>query len=90
MIYSNTFFWFSSSDFSKYLNGDATQETAGWYKNHSTFLTNGEPFFVRGGLYNEEDSGIFSVHTALGDANKEYTTRIVSITYKNWENQFFF
>jgi hypothetical protein len=33
------------------IKGDATKETAGWYGDYANFVSAGNPWFIRGGIY---------------------------------------
>lgn len=64
----------SSTELSEYFKGDATMETKGWYQESFHLFTNEFPFLCR--------HGIFSLDASNGDANREVSTRAVSIVFK--------
>ena len=49
--------------------GDALGETAGWYSDSADFVVSSDPWFLRGGDYNDGDSaGVFSFDSLFGGA----------------------
>lgn len=65
----------------KFILGDATKEIStangSWYNNHNTFISETNNWFIRGGIGNTNDTGIF-YYNATTDTNNEYiSTRIV-------------
>ena len=62
--------------------GDAIGETAGWYSDYVGFVSSGNPWFLRGGCYYDEDgTGVFSFSFETGGYNYNAGFRVVlSIT----------
>ena len=62
--------------------GDATGETASWYSDYAGFVSSSNPWFVRGGYYNDGNyAGVFDFGSHSGEGNVVDGFRVVlSIT----------
>ena len=86
----NTDNWY---DYTSGLLGDATKEVANtktnissddrglWFNSHAHFPTASNPWFMRGGYYNNLASDIFSFHMVHGSADKNRASRLVLAYY---------
>ncbi len=70
LYYENTF-----------ILGDATKEISLengiWYDNHATYVDSTNNWFIRGGIANQTDSGIFYYSATTDQSSNYITTRIV-------------
>ena len=57
--------------------GDATGETAGWYGDFAGFVNSSNPWFIRGGYYNEPYPGVFLFDKSTGGDNYNNSFRVV-------------
>ena len=60
-----------SDNFDRSILGDATGETNGWYQSEATFISQQNPWFIRGRNH------IFSFAAFDGDARENVTYRVV-------------
>ena len=76
----------SISDYStRYIAGDATYEVSqgdgqnnGWYSDSARFVYTVDPWFYRGGRYNDtSNAGVFSFIDAVGEAVNTFSFRLV-------------
>ena len=69
---------YSGSSVSASHLGDATGETASWYSDYAYFVTSGNPWFVRGGYYNNGNTaGVFYFYFNAGEGYRYYGFRVV-------------
>ena len=64
-----------------FILGDATKEisliSGSWDNNQNTFVDNDEYLFIRGGIGNSSNSGIFYYNKSTDNPNKNISTRII-------------
>ena len=61
--------------------GDATGETAGWYSDYTYFVYSSNPWFGRGGDYDDGDiAGVFDFNDYTGGSSRFYGFRVVLST----------
>ena len=61
--------------------GDATGETAGWYSDSADFVNSSNPWFYRGGFYDNGDfAGLFYFYYGDGEAYTGRGFRVVLST----------
>ena len=64
-----------------FILGDATKEisliSGSWDNNQNTFVDNDEYLFIRGGIGNSGNSGIFYYNKTTDNPNKNISTRII-------------
>ena len=62
---------------SSYKNGDATYETSGWNNDYATFVNSNNPFFKRGGSYdNASFAGVFNFYRGNGISYSDGSFRV--------------
>ena len=75
----------STTESTKYLTlytennkkGDATNETAGWNSDYSSFVNSSGPVFQRGGIYADgAGAGVFAYGLSNGIPNNAYGFRV--------------
>ena len=72
---------YSGSSVSPSHLGDATGETAGWYSDYAYFVYSSNPWFSRGGLYDDGDrAGVFNFNYHTGEDHYYYGFRVVLST----------
>ncbi len=61
-----------------YKSGDATHETNGWYQDNNYFMTTANPWLLRGGYHqNNETSGVFYMNDDIASAHDNRSFRLV-------------
>ena len=66
-----------TTDKSAFIYGDATYETRGWFSDYAHFVNSNDPFFKRGGYYdNTSDAGVFDFDYYNGNSSSAYGFRM--------------
>ena len=70
----------SNTDYSRGKLGDATKEVYSWNSDYAVFVNSSNPWFVRGGYYNDGASaGVFAFSDYVGGAHSYFSFRVVLV-----------